>query len=67
MKPTTEIHALDWKEAEELEGLINNSAKSKSALVIDPERGVTGAVPSGLISSNQNLRGSDRFGRHYAA
>ncbi len=67
MKPTTEIQALEWKEAEALEALINKATESKQALVIDPRKGVTGSMPGSLISPNQNLNGTTRFGRHYAA
>lgn len=63
---TKEMKAIEWNEAKELEGMIESAASQKQALVIDPKEGVTGVMPSGLISANQNLSGSSRFGKHYS-
>ena len=59
-----EITPLEWTEAKELENLLKSSGNSGQALVVDPKQGVTHATPVDLISSNENVNGSVRFGIH---
>ena len=59
------IAPLEPERAEELEFIIDNAARSKQAVVIDPDQGVTGAQPVSLISPNANTNGLVRYGRHY--
>ncbi len=56
---------LDNERAQELEFIIDNAAKSKQAVVIDPEQGVMGAQPVSLISPNANTNALVRYGQHY--
>jgi len=60
-----EFAPLETERAEELEFIINNAARSKQAVVIDPDQGVMGAQPVSLISPNANTNALVRYGRHY--
>jgi hypothetical protein len=62
---TTQIVPLDWNEAKQLEKLLNSAADGRQALVVDPTKGVSETMPTGLISPNENVNGSVRFGTHY--
>lgn len=65
MNSNTEIKPLDWNQANELKQLICSAKAKKEALVIDPEKGISGQMAKDLISPSQDLTGSDRFDRHY--
>ncbi|HEV2435687.1 MAG TPA: hypothetical protein VG077_06780 [Verrucomicrobiae bacterium] len=56
---------LEPERAQELEFIIDNAARSKQAVVIDPDQGVRGAQPVSLISPNASTNGLVRYGRHY--
>lgn len=56
---------LEPERAQELEFIIDNAARSKQAVVIDPDQGVMGAQPVSLISPNASTNGLVRYGRHY--
>jgi len=68
MKTTkTKIVPLEWNEAKQLEALVNSAANSGQALVMEPNEGVSRALPPEFVSPNQNLNGSVRFGTHYGS
>ena len=61
----TDFKPLAPDEAERLDAIITKASQSGEVVVIDPDRGVTGSQPVGLISPNTNLGGVVRFKRHY--
>jgi len=63
----TQLVPLEWKEAKQLESLLNSAADSRQALVVDPRQGISDSRPVKLISPNENLNGSVRFGTHYGS
>ena len=56
---------LDPAQARELELTIDEAAKRKQVVTIDPDRGITGRQNIDLISPNANTNGLVRYGRHY--
>jgi len=61
----TQIVPLEWNEAKQLESLLNSAAETRQALVVDPKQGVSQAKAIEMISPNENINGSVRFGTHY--
>lgn len=51
--------------AEELELFINDAARSRSVLTIDPDQGVQGVRPSGEVAPEDGLYGVREFTRHF--
>ena len=64
-RPNSDFAPLDEARAQEIEFVIDKAARSREAVVIDPEVGVVGAKPATLISPNSNTNGLVRYGRHY--
>ncbi len=64
-KANQKFAPLEPERAQELEFIIDNAARSKQAVVIDPDQGVMGAQPVSLISPNSTTNGLVRYGRHY--
>ena len=56
---------LEPERAKELEFVIDNAARGKQAVVIEPDHGVAGAQPFSLVSPSANTNALVRFGRHY--
>ena len=56
---------LEPAQARELEFTIDEAAKRGQAVIIDPERGITGRQNADLISPSVNTNGLLRYGRHY--
>lgn len=68
MKTTnTQSVPLEWNEAKKLESLLNSAADGCQVLVVDPKQGVSQTQPAELISPNENVNGSVRFGIHYSS
>lgn len=65
MNSKNEFAPLDQKRANELKFMINQAARTKDALVLDPDEGVTGTVPVSQIQPGQNVNGITRFRTHY--
>ncbi len=65
-KQNVDFAPLEPQRAQELEWVIDQAAKSKQVVVIDPDDGLKGAQPASLISPNANTNGLVRYGRHYA-
>jgi hypothetical protein len=61
----TPFRPLPPQRADELEWTINKAADGQEAVIIDPDAGVTGTQPAGLISPNQATTGLVNYGRHY--
>lgn len=64
-RPNVDFAPLEPEQAKELEFVIDNAARGKHAVVIDPDQGVTGAQPLSLVSPSANTNALVRFGRHY--
>ena len=60
-----DLAPLPQERATELERIINNAAQSQEVVLIDIDKGIVGSKPKNLISSQENLNGLVRFGRHY--
>ena len=61
-----EFAPLELDRATELQEIINEAAREKQAVLIDPdEEGLSGLAPSELISPNENVNGLVRYQRHY--
>lgn len=56
---------LEPERAAELEFIINKAARTKEALVIDPDAGLKGTQPSSLISPGSKTNALVRYGRHF--
>jgi hypothetical protein len=64
-KVTSEFAPLELARAQELKRLINLAARSRAAVVIDPNEGVTDTAVVNLISPNEKTNALVRFQRHY--
>ena len=64
-KPDLDFAPLEPERAKELEFIIDNAARGKQAVVIDPDQGVKGMQPLSLVSPSANTNALVRFGRHY--
>ena len=60
----TRITPLEWNEAKQLAALVKSTGNGGQVLVVDPQQGVTRTAPAELISPNENINGSVRFGIH---
>lgn len=67
MNSKNEFAPLEEKRAHELKFMINQAARTKNALVLDPIDGITGTVPVSQIQPGQNVNGITRFRTHYRA
>ena len=62
-KQHSDFAPLDPERAQELEMIIDEAARRKDAVVIDPDVGVTSSKPTSLISPAANAL--VRYGKHY--
>ena len=61
-----EFAPLEVERATELQETINRAAREKKAVLLDSdEDGVTGAMPTDLISPEENTNALVRYQRHY--
>lgn len=58
---------LERAEAERLELLINEAARTDSVLMIDPDRGIDGVAAPRSEATEDGITGPRRFRRHFAA
>ncbi len=62
-KQHSDFTPLDPQRAQELEMIIDEAARRKEAVVIDPDVGVAGSTPANLVSPMANAL--VRYGKHY--